>query len=193
LGLAGSLVVGLLELFAGHGQNRFYSELEEWLSSITKISLSNVDGDGLGSEQMATVLEQMLVQMDMLRETVRRSEDRRADADERMMQLTSAVGALAERMGTGGHAHAPAPNTGASDALVQKMVDSQEKMSSALISREEESTQAGAEMRMRLRNIDVQMLRILEEMAAGRQDSVAELRQDIQTLTETLRSAIREG
>ncbi len=32
LGLAGSLVVGLLELFAGHGQNRFYRELEEWLS-----------------------------------------------------------------------------------------------------------------------------------------------------------------
>ena len=31
LGLAGSLVVGLLELFAGHGQNRFYMELEEWL------------------------------------------------------------------------------------------------------------------------------------------------------------------
>src|SRR5690606_16198994 len=37
LGLAGSLVVGLLELFAGHGQNRFYRELEEWLSSITRI------------------------------------------------------------------------------------------------------------------------------------------------------------
>ena len=29
LGLAGSLLVGLLELFAGHGQNRFYRELEE--------------------------------------------------------------------------------------------------------------------------------------------------------------------
>ncbi|MGD9861775.1 MAG: biopolymer transporter ExbB, partial [Pseudodonghicola sp.] len=37
LGLAGSLLVGLLELFAGHGQNRFYRELEEWLSSITRL------------------------------------------------------------------------------------------------------------------------------------------------------------
>ncbi|MEO1309321.1 MAG: biopolymer transporter ExbB, partial [Pseudomonadota bacterium] len=34
LGLAGSLIVGLLELFASHGQNRFYRELEDWLSSI---------------------------------------------------------------------------------------------------------------------------------------------------------------
>ncbi len=40
LGLAGSLVVGLLELFAGHGQNRFYRQLEEWLSSITRIGVS---------------------------------------------------------------------------------------------------------------------------------------------------------
>ena len=48
LGLAGSLVVGLLELFAGHGQNRFYRELEEWLSSITKLGFSSGDGDGGG-------------------------------------------------------------------------------------------------------------------------------------------------
>jgi len=42
LGLAGSLVVGLLELFAGHGQNRFYRELEEWLSSITRAKLTHL-------------------------------------------------------------------------------------------------------------------------------------------------------
>ena len=36
LGLSGILVVGLLELFASHAQNRFYRELEEWLRSITK-------------------------------------------------------------------------------------------------------------------------------------------------------------
>ena len=39
LGLAGSLVVGLLELFANHGQNRFYMQLEEWLSSFTSIGV----------------------------------------------------------------------------------------------------------------------------------------------------------
>ena len=45
LGLAGSLVVGLLELFAGHGQNRFYMELEEWLSSISKIGQNSYEMD----------------------------------------------------------------------------------------------------------------------------------------------------
>lgn len=44
LGLAGSLVVGLLELFAGHGQNRFYRELEEWVSTITRVGFASGDG-----------------------------------------------------------------------------------------------------------------------------------------------------
>ena len=45
LGLAGSLVVGLLELFAGHGQNRFYRELEEWLTSFTRLSFAGGEGE----------------------------------------------------------------------------------------------------------------------------------------------------
>jgi len=43
-----------------------------------------------------------------------------------------------------------------------------------------------AESRMRLRSIDVQMLRILEEISAGRQESMAELRTDINKLAEAL-------
>jgi len=70
LGLAGSLVVGLLELYAGHGQNRFYRELEEWLAGITRVSFAS-EGEGhadqgamvqpIGhmAEQMSTVGGQM--------------------------------------------------------------------------------------------------------------------------------------
>jgi hypothetical protein len=38
LGLAGSLVLGFLDLQASHAHSRFYNELEEWLSSITELS-----------------------------------------------------------------------------------------------------------------------------------------------------------
>jgi hypothetical protein len=37
LGLAGSLVLGFLDLQVGQAQNRFYNELEEWLSGITEL------------------------------------------------------------------------------------------------------------------------------------------------------------
>ncbi|KQY11262.1 MotA/TolQ/ExbB proton channel family protein [Rhizobium sp. Root482] len=37
-GLSGSLVLGFLDLQAGRAQNRFYTELENWLSSVTDVS-----------------------------------------------------------------------------------------------------------------------------------------------------------
>jgi len=36
-GLAGSLVLGFLDLQAGRAQTRFYTELENWLSSVTDL------------------------------------------------------------------------------------------------------------------------------------------------------------
>jgi len=37
-GLSGSLILGFLDLQAGRAQNRFYNELENWLSSVTDVS-----------------------------------------------------------------------------------------------------------------------------------------------------------
>ena len=45
---------------------------------------------------------------------------------------------------------------------------------------------------MRLRSIDVQLLRILEELSAGRQETVADLRAEIAQLVKVIRLAARE-
>ncbi len=68
-GLSGSLVVGFLDLQAGHSQNRFVNELEEWLSSSTRISTGIIgdEGGALGApayvqallEKTADALEKM--------------------------------------------------------------------------------------------------------------------------------------
>ncbi|HCB52403.1 MAG TPA: biopolymer transporter ExbB, partial [Rhodobacter sp.] len=50
----------------------------------------------------------------------------------------------------------------------------------------QEGGQSDAESRMRLRSIDVQLLRILEELAAGREETVVAMRADIAKLTETV-------
>ncbi|MGE0764926.1 MAG: flagellar motor protein MotA [Hyphomicrobiaceae bacterium] len=53
LGLSGSLVLGFLELQANHAHNRFYNELEEWLSGITDLSpASGVVGSDPGTRQL---------------------------------------------------------------------------------------------------------------------------------------------
>ena len=50
-GLSGSLVLGFLDLQAGQAQNRFYTELEDWLSTLTDI----VDDLEMAGATQATV------------------------------------------------------------------------------------------------------------------------------------------
>ncbi len=180
LGLAGSLIVGLLELFAGHGQNRFYRELEEWLSSITRLGFASGD-EGVSGEVsgFGGVLDQMAEQLEALNAMFQNSEQSRMRTDENLIQLTGVVAQLAQRI----------DETDARPELMQAAQAQQ-----ALAQKLAESGVDGidAESRMRLRSIDVQMLRILEELSAGRQETVSELRNEISALTRTLRQISRQ-
>jgi hypothetical protein len=49
-GLAGSLIIGFLELQASRAQNRFYNEVEEWLSTISRLAAAGPAGAGGGDE-----------------------------------------------------------------------------------------------------------------------------------------------
>jgi uncharacterized protein YoxC len=51
-GLAGSLVLGFLDLQAGRAQTRFYTELENWLSSITDMTNDMGGLTGASSEEL---------------------------------------------------------------------------------------------------------------------------------------------
>lgn len=138
LGLAGSLVIGLLELFAGHGQNRFYRELEEWISTITRLGVASSEGDGGIAEVVDHLAGQIEVLQSVLAQTAANAEMTRASFETSMIELTAAI----RQMGGDGD----------------------------------------AEARMRLRSIDVQLLRILEEMSAGRHESTSALTAAIRQL-----------
>ena len=172
LGLAGSLVVGLLELFAGHGQNRFYRELEEWLSSITRVGFSTVDGDG-SSEQtiIAGILDHMAQQMDKLQTIFVSAETGRIEVDGKLSQLVDAFESMTRRLDASDNYN---------DAM-NRVADGQNRLVETL---QELDLGDGfdAESRMRLRSMDVQILRILEEIAAGRQETMASLRVDLNAL-----------
>ncbi len=199
LGLAGSLIVGLLELFAGHGQNRFYSELEEWLSSITRISLVSDEGGAGASSGVARLVEQSSRQVESLREIVLRGEEKRVETDIKLGRLADAVGALAQQLQNQPAAVASGGGGSIDGSVLAKLIEGQERIAEAqeraadyLENQGDAAGQLDAESRMRLRNIDVQLLKILEEMAAGRQDAVGDLRKDLGVLTETIRAAIHQ-
>jgi hypothetical protein len=176
LGLAGSLVVGLLELFAGHGQNRFYRELEEWMSSITRVGFAAGDGEGGGENAaLAAFLEQVSEQMDALQQVVTQSDVSRAMVDEKLGVLADSVERLTHRMS----------ETNPINTALMQVAEGQERLISTIESHQATAADTGldAESRMRLRSIDVQMLRILEEISAGRQETMTEIRTDLAALT----------
>lgn len=182
LGLAGSLVVGLLELFAGHGQNRFYRELEEWLSTITRVGLmSGDDSEGEGErEGFAGVIEHLSDQMIALQDIVAETDASRASLDARLDQLALSVAQLAEKIARDD-----------THAQVARVAEAQESLVAAM----KESGMEGidAESRGRLRSIDVGLMRLLEEMSAGRQDVVQTMRADMAEMTKALRQSNRRA
>ncbi len=260
LGLSGSLVVGLLELFASHAQNRFYRELEEWLSSITKLGITGVDPEeALTAANVMVALGQTAEQIDALREAVDRSIARAAETDARIADLTTLLASpppavdnsLLERIAVGqdrvaqilGTPQPPAIDAGALDriasgqdrlaailarpaidpaildriaagqdrvaqilaaprgesqdrALLTRIAEAQERVAADLAAARDQRGGGGgmdAESRARLRSIDTQVLRILEDLAAGRQDLVTEIRQDIAGLAEAIRVMTARG
>ncbi|CUJ84239.1 hypothetical protein RUE5091_00198 [Ruegeria denitrificans] len=183
LGLAGSLIVGLLELFAGHGQNRFYRELEEWLSSITRVGFGASDEGGAELAVLTPVLDAMSEQMNALQDLFSAQEADRAAVSSKLGQLADSIGEMNVRQSDSDGVTAALERVAlGQDALLDHM--------------REQGTGEGmdAESRMRLRSMDVQLLRILEEISAGRQESMSELRKDIELLVKALtlpRGAVR--
>ncbi len=185
LGLAGSLVIGLLELFAGHGQNRFYRELEEWLSSITRIGLSEGDGGSADQSAIVQVLDHMAGQMESLQMLYTQADVARSVMEDRVNDLSSAVDRLAVQLERGAAGGAEA------NALLSRVATGQERLVAVLQGGIADGGGVDAESRMRLRSIDVQLLRILEEISAGRQETTADLRADLAALTAAIRALSR--
>lgn len=130
LGLAGSLVVGLLELFATHGQNRFYRELEEWLSGFTRLGIAGDDGEKLDQASLMGFLDQIAGQMAELQAFYAERDDIREqeaiEADERVLLMARNVERLGQFMLDDSEANVS--NLGEMAKAMAQMNDGQERL-----------------------------------------------------------------
>ena len=76
-------MLGFLDLQAGQAQNRFYNELEEWLSTYTRLSSGAFGeaGDGSVPAYIQALLEQTADSLENLQRIVARSEESRIGAN----------------------------------------------------------------------------------------------------------------
>ena len=188
LGLAGSLVVGFLDLLAGHGQNRFYRELEEWISGITKVGFGQSLMEAEGAEQplSETAIAALMEHLTQLHEMLARSEDERDAMMRGVAGLVATVSELAERVGEQTRLQeqrylSGPPTSELLSQLAGSQTDIAELLAKVTVDFSDE------ESRMLLRNIDVQLLRLVEENLNARQELAQQIRQEIGALAAAVR------
>lgn len=183
LGLAGALVLGFLDLQAGQAQNRFYTELEDWLASATRLPSGALGGDGEGSmpAYVQALLEQSAENMDELQRTLARNEEGRAQSTAALMQLTERLAVQADQMRT-------------AQALMSRMAEAQAQLQPILARLADSSAEGAldAASKAHIRNLELYLARILEEMTQGRMQATAEIRNEIKVLARTIAAIAEE-
>ncbi len=98
-GLGGSLVLGFLDLQAGHAQNRFVNQLEEWLSGLTRLSSGALGGDEQSlPAYVQALLEQTAENLDALQRVMSRRDEERHSANLNLLTLTEQIANLADQV-----------------------------------------------------------------------------------------------
>jgi len=184
-GLAGSLVLGFLELQAGQAQNRFYNELEEWLAGQTRLSsgIGASDGDQSVPAFVQALLEQTADSLESLQRTLERGEESRISSNTSVIQLADKLSTLTDQMKT-------------EQSLMMKLAENQleikpllAKIADGSLLGQNSALDDGS--RSAIRSIDTQLARLIEELATGRAEMTGEIRSELRVLSRTL-AAIAE-
>ena len=176
-GLGGSLVLGFLDLQANQAQNRFYNELEEWLSTVTRLATSSLLGE---SDQpipayVQALLEQTAESLENLQQTITRGEENRISVNSNIIALGNKLETLTDHMRT-------------EQTLMKSLTETQMEMKPILAKIAEGSTAAGMDKstRSHIRNLDIYLTRLTEELSSGRKELVQQLRSEIKLLARTI-------
>jgi hypothetical protein len=183
-GLAGSLVLGFLDLQSGQAQNRFYNDLEEWLSGLTRLSGPSPLSGGEGSvpDYLEALLEQTAEGLEGLQRIIARGEENRVAANAAQMQLYERLATLTDQMGV-------------EQTLLARLTEGQIELKAVLTRLADGQGGGGAlddATRTHIRNIEVYLARLLEEASSGRAQSVEDIRAEIKLLARTI-AAERAG
>ena len=179
-GLAGSLVLGFLELQASQAQNRFFNDLEDWLAGQTRLSTGGGGAAGIDQDQavpayVQALLEQTADSLESLQRTIDRGEESRVSANQSMAILAENLSALTDQMRT-------------EQTLLSQLAESQLELRPVLARLADARAGSGFDenLQQHIRNIDVHLARLMEQLATARSEMVQELRTEIRVLSRTI-------
>jgi biopolymer transport protein ExbB/TolQ len=181
-GLAGSLVIGFLDLQSGQAQNRFFNDLEEWLSGLTRLGGSGPSGDGEQSvpAYIQALLEQTADNLENFQRTVQQAEQGRQSANaavvtlgERLTQLTDQMRAQQQTMAR------VAETQSAVGPSLERLVET--------LSRQQQPGAGGDEaLRAAIKGVETLLARLIDETQAGRNQLTQDIRNEFRLLARTI-------
>jgi len=161
-GLSGSLILGFLDLQASQAQNQFYNDVEEWLSSMSLITTSRTVGSGSVAQEdegvpvyVQALLEQSAESIDALQRTIGRGEDERKNFSDNFTILAEKMSAVADQ------------------------IKNNQKIMQNSSGGMDEATKD------HIRNLDISMARLIEEISQGNKRLTSDLRAEIKILAKT--------
>ena len=184
-GLAGSLVLGFLDLQAGQAQNRFYNDLEEWLSSYTRLSgggpLSEA-GDASVPAYIQALLEQTADSLENLQRITGRGEESRIAANASIITLTEKLAMLGDQMK-------------AEQNLLLRLAENQMELKPVLTRLADGASARGQDdaLRGHMRNVEMYLGRLAEDLSQGRSQTIQEVRSEIRLLARTIAALAEEA
>lgn len=163
----------------GQAQGRFYMDFEEWLSTHTRLASGALSSEGEQSvpAYVQALLEQTADSLDSLQRIIQRSEEGRSSSQTSLMALSENLATLTDQMG-------------AEQNLLRRLAESQMELKPVLerMAQANERSTIGLDeaSRNHLRNLDVYVMRLVEETTQGRNQLISEIRSEIKLLARTI-------
>ena len=177
-GLAGAVVLGFIDLQAASAQNRFYNDLEEWLSGQTRLTSGMLGSGEEGSipAYVHALLEQTADSLEQLQRLMQRSEDDRRAADSRLAELATELARLTEH---GQAERRTLVSVGKTQADLQSVLG---RLADSLTDRSDQDS----EMRDALRQLVRGTERLYTDLGEDRERLVGGLRDEVRLLARVI-------
>lgn len=176
-GLGGALVLGFFDLQAGHAENRFFKEVEDWLAELTHLtSPAFADGEASAPAYIEALLEKTADSLEALERVMSRSEDERSGMREQLLQLTARLAEVSDQIR-------------AEQQLAKGMARQQQDLQ-PLIARLGESIERGADsqdgLHEHLRKQESVLRGVMQASASAQRELLDDLRQELRLMTRAL-------
>jgi hypothetical protein len=182
-GLAGSLVIGFLDLQSGQAQNRFFNDLEEWLSGLTRLGGGGPTGDGDQSvpAYIQALLEQTADNLENFQRTVQQAEQGRQSANAALVTLGERLTQLTEQMRA---QHQTMTRIAETQSAVGPPL---ERLVETLARQQQQPPPIGDEaLRAAIKGIETLLARLIDETQAGRNQLTQDIRNEFRLLARTI-------